>query len=63
MNQEVLIGGGFSVVVAIALLKFVMDLVKSQQKIITNHINHSAQTMVDLKNAIQQLTEVLRERE
>lgn len=53
MMGELLIGGGFAVVVAGFLIKFLTDLVK-------NHLHHNTLMLAELRDAIKELTVEIR---
>lgn len=58
--EQVLVGGGFAVV-AVALIKFLMDRNKSQDKVISNHIKHSAVTTAQNTAVMEQNSKMLGE--
>ena len=55
------VGGGFAVVIAGILIKFVLDMLRRQGETISNHIEHSTKATMEMREAIHELTQVIRE--
>ena len=55
------VGGGFAVVVAGILIKFVLDMLRRQGETISNHIEHSTTATIEMRDAIREQTQVSRE--
>ena len=55
------VGGGFAVIVAGFLVKMMADMLKRQAEVISNHVAHSTETTVLMREAIQELTVAVKE--
>ena len=55
------VGGGFAVIIAGVLIKFILDMLRRQGETISNHIEHSTQATMEMREAIHELVQVIRE--
>lgn len=58
-EAEWIAGSGVAVVLAGVLVKFLLDLARSQQALITNHIHANTEALVKLAEAIRELREFM----